>query len=87
MNNMFSGMKGMAGQFQLIQRLMADDNFKAFISNPKVQEVFKDPEFKAIAQSQDFSRILSHPKFAALMQDPELAALMAKVNPQQYLKS
>ena len=83
---MFEKMQGLMGQFQLMQRLMADDNFKAFISHPKVQKAFKDPEFKEIAESQDFSKILSNPKLAALMRDPELAELMAKINPQQFIQ-
>ncbi len=82
---MFEGMKGMMGQFSLMQRLMKDENFKAFISHSKVQDLFKDPEFKDVAKSQDFNRIVSHPKFAALMRDPEVAALMAKLNPQSFL--
>ncbi|PIU40739.1 MAG: hypothetical protein COT00_00125 [Candidatus Omnitrophica bacterium CG07_land_8_20_14_0_80_50_8] len=84
---MFDGMKGMMGQFQLMQKLMADENFKAFIAHPKVQAVFKDPEFKEIAKSKNFSKILASPKFAALMQDPELSVLMAKINPQQFIQS
>ena len=84
---MFENMKGMMGQFQMMQKLMADENFKAFISHPKVQEIFKDPEFKDVAKSQDFAKILSHPKFAALMRDPELATLMAKINPQKFMQN
>ena len=83
---MFENMKGMMGQFQIMQKLMADENFKTFIAHPKVQEVFKDSEFKEIAKSQDFSKILSNPKFASLMRDPELGALMAKINPQKFMQ-
>ncbi len=83
---MFDGMKDMMGQFQMMQKLMADDNFKAFISHPKVQEIFKDPEFKEVAKSKDFTKILSDPKFAALMRDPALAALMAKIDPQKFIQ-
>ena len=49
-NDISNGMKGMMGQFQMMQKLMADENFKAFISHPKVQEVFKDSEFKEVAK-------------------------------------
>ncbi len=84
---MIEQMSGMMGQFQMMQRLMADDNFKAFISHPKVRELFKDPEFKEVARSQDFSKILSHPKFAELMRDPELASLMAKIDTRKYVQS
>ena len=79
-------MPGMMQQFQMMQRLMKDENFKTFIGHPKVQELFKDPEFKEIAQSGDFSKIMSHPKFAALMKDPELASLMAKINPEGIMR-
>ena len=84
---MFNKMQGMMGQLQMMQKLMVDENFKAFISHPKVKELFKDPEFKDVAKSQDFSRILANPKFAGLMRDPELAALMAKIDPQKFMKA
>lgn len=83
---MFGKMKGMMEQMQMMQRLMQDENFKAFISHPKVQELFKDPTFKEVAKSQDFTRIAAHPRFAAVLRDPEVAALMAKINPQQLLQ-
>ena len=81
---MFDNMKNMMGQFQLMQKLMQDENFKAFISHPKVQEVFKDPEFKEIAKEKDFSKILMNPKFANLMKDPELSSLMAKIDIKKF---
>ena len=77
----------MVAQFQMMQKLMADDNFKTFISHPKVQEVFRDPEFKELAKSRDFAKILSNPKFSELMRDPELAALMTKINPQKFMQT
>ena len=77
---MFGNFKDMMGQFQMMQRLMQDENFKAFISNPKVQELFKDPEFKEVAQSRDFQKIMTHPRFAELMRDPELASLLAQID-------
>ncbi len=68
--------------FQMMQRLMQDENFRTFISHPKVQELFKDPEFKEVASARDFSKIMAHPKFTELMKDPELASLMAKISAQ-----
>ncbi len=82
---MFGNIKGMMGQFQQMQKLMQNENFKAFISNPKVQDLFRDEDFKTVAKTRDFSKIATHPKFAALMKDPELAALMAKLNPKDLL--
>jgi hypothetical protein len=83
---MFDKMRDMAGQFGMMQKLMQDENFKAFISHPKVQELFKDPEFKEIAKTREFSKIAGHPKFAALMRDPELAQLMAKLGSSGLIK-
>jgi len=82
---MFKKMQEMAGQFQMMQKLMQDDNFKSFIGHPKVQELFKDADFKEIAKTKDFARIMAYPKFAVLMKDPELAAAMAKLNVKELL--
>ena len=78
---MFGKMKDMMGQMQMMQKLMQDENFKAFISHPKVQELFRDPEFKDVAKTRDFAKIAAHPKFAALARDPELSQLLVKINP------
>jgi hypothetical protein len=83
---MFEGMKGAMQQFQAMQRMMQNEDFRNFISHPKVQELFRDPEFKQVAQSRDFSKIMLHPKFAALMRDPEVGQLMAKLNPKDFLQ-
>ena len=78
---MFGKMKDMMGQMQMMQKLMQDENFKVFISHPKVQELFRDPEFKDVAKTRDFAKIAAHPKFAALARDPELSQLLVKINP------
>jgi len=82
---MFGKMKDFMGQFQMMQNLMKDENFRNFVSHPKVQELFKDEAFKEVAQTKDFSKILSYPKFAELMKDPELASMMAKIDPKQFM--
>jgi len=83
---MFEKFKGMAEQFQMMQKMMQDEDFKAFISNPKIQALFQDPEFKDVAKTRDFGKILANPKFAELMRDPEVAALVAKLNPQKFMQ-
>jgi uncharacterized protein YjgD (DUF1641 family) len=75
----------MGGHEVMIQKLMQNKEFRAFVSNPKVQELFKDPEFQAIAKTKDFSKIMTHPKLMSLMRDPELALLMTKLNPKDFL--
>lgn len=83
---MFEKMKDMMGQFQMMQKLMQDDNFKQFISHPKVQALFQDSEFTEVAKTKDFAKIMAHPKVAELTRDPEVGALMAKLNPADFLK-
>ena len=78
---MFGKMKGMFDQLQMAQKMMKDENFRAFISHPKVQALFGDPEFQAVLKTQDFQKISSHPKFCSLQGDPEVAALAAKMTP------
>ena len=76
---MFDKLRQMGDQFGMLQKLMQDENFKAFMGHPKAQELFRDPEFKEVAKSRDLSKILSHPKFIPLMRDPELSSLIAKI--------
>ena len=77
---MFDKFKGMTEQFQMMQRLMQDQDFKAFISHPKIQALFQDPEFKDVAKTRDFAVILANPSFASLMRDPEIAALVSRLD-------
>ncbi len=81
---MFDKLKGMTGQFQMLQRMMKDENFRAFIAHPKVQEVFKDLEFQKLVKENNVFKLMSHPKFSGLMQDPEVRNLMLKLNPQSF---
>jgi hypothetical protein len=76
---MFGKMKDMMGQMQMIQQLMKDENFKAFMSHPKIQQLMKDPEFIAMLKTQDFKKIALHPKFSVLRDDKELAELASKL--------
>jgi len=73
------------GNVQMMQKMMKDDSFRAFVSHPKVQNLFCDPEFKEIAKTRNFAKIATHPKFTALSQDPELSTLMLKISPQNFI--
>ena len=75
---MFGKLKGMTDQLQMMRELMKNEDFKALISHPKVQEVFMDPEFQKIVMEKDLAKVMTHPKFAFLMNDPEVAKLMLK---------
>lgn len=66
--------------FQKMMMMMKDENFRAFISHPKVREMFQDPEMKKSLEAQKFSDLLSNPKFAEMMRDPEVMALMSKLD-------
>ena len=84
---MFDSAKDMMKQLQMMQRLMKDDNFKALMSHPKVQDLFKDQQFLALITSQDMGKIATYPKLVALMADPSLAPLFAKINPQTLFQA
>ena len=79
---MFDKFKDLAGQIQMMQRLMKNENFRALMAHPKMQELLRDPEFQEIIKSKNTAQLMSHPKLASLMRDPELAPLLAKLNPQ-----
>ena len=76
---MFGKMKDMAAQMQMVQKLMKDENFKALITHPKMQELLKDPEFLELMKTKDFQKAASNPKLAVLKDDPELLQLISKV--------
>ena len=83
---MFGNFKNMMEQMQLMQRLMKDDNFKAFIAHPKVQDLFKDSAFQTALKSKDTTQVMNHPKMLALKNDPELETLLKKVDFQNLMK-
>ena len=76
---MFGKMKDMAAQMQMIQKLMKDENFKALIAHPRMQELMKDPDFLELMKTKDFQKAASNPKLAGLKNDPELLELMSRV--------
>ena len=84
---MFNQLGNMLGQFQMVQKLMKDENFRALIKNSKVREVFMDPEFQKLVQGNNIAKLPTHPKFASLMSDPEVMQLLSKLNPQDFRAS
>ncbi|MBI3306997.1 MAG: hypothetical protein HYZ84_04255 [Candidatus Omnitrophica bacterium] len=72
--------RNMAEQLKLMQRLMQDDNFKAFMGHPKVQDLFKDPQIQQAMKSKNADLVMNHPKMMALRNDPELAQIISKLN-------
>ena len=77
---MLDKMGDMFKMMQKMQHLMKDENFRNFVSHPKVREVMKDPELQSHMKSQNFSSLMSHPKFSSLMRDPEIAQLISKLD-------
>lgn len=69
----------MAAQLQMMQRLMKDENFKALMAHPKMQELMRDPEFLEMMKSQDLQKVSTNPKIAGFKDDPELVALISKI--------
>ena len=82
---MFNKLNEMKDQFLLMQKLMQNEDFKAFVSHPKVQEFFKDTEFLSLIKNKQLDRLTFHPKFKSIMKDPKLAALFSKLNPKDLL--
>ena len=81
---MFGNMKNMMGQIQMVTKMMKNENFRALMSHPKVQEVFKDPAVQAAAKGKDPVSMMNHPKMLALMNDPEIRQLFSKLKPEDF---
>ena len=84
---MFEKLQDKWQQLQLLQKLMKDEHFKAFLSHPKVQAAFQDPALQQALKSQDMAKIAGHPKLLALMRDPEVAPLLAKLDLSRLMKA
>ncbi len=76
---MFDKFKNAADQFKMMQKMMQDENFRAFMQHPKVQAIFRDPEFQEVVRSKDQAKIMNHPKMKTLTTDPEILQLMTKI--------
>ena len=76
-------MGDMMAAFGKMQTLLKDENFRNFISHPKVRELFGDPEIAILSQSRDFAGLFAHPKLQSLMTDPEIRGLISKLDLKQ----
>ena len=77
---MFGNMGDFMKQMQRVQKLMKDENFKPFISHPKVRAVFMDPSLQEVMKTQDPQKIMAHPKMESLKSDPEVLQLITKLD-------
>ena len=78
---MFGKMKDAMQQLQWMQKLMKDENFRAFLSHPKVQVLLQDHEFlKKVQEAGGSSVAMSDPKLSQLAEDPDLRQLMSKID-------
>lgn len=80
---MFDKFKNAAQQMAMVQKLMKDENFRNFMTHPKVQELLRDPQFQESMKNNDPSQLFNHPKVLALQSDPEVARLAAKLKESQ----
>jgi hypothetical protein len=77
---MFGKVNDFMKQVQLMQKLMKDENFKKFVSHPKIQGLMTDPEFQKAMQAQNPQDLMNHPKMNALKDDPEVRDLLFKLD-------
>ena len=77
---MFGNAKDMMQQMAMIEKLMKDENFRAFIGHPKVKVLFADPEFQSALKANNPQDIMNHPKLSPLKDDPELAQILKKID-------
>ena len=63
---MFGQIKSAMDQLKMMQQVMQDEHFKAFISHPKVQAVLTDPEFQTLIKQQNWVKLGTHPIFSLI---------------------
>ncbi len=72
------------GNLNDLINIAKDENFRKFLSNPKVQALMKDPEFEKAVKEKNMMKLMSNPEFMGVMKDPELR--MALEQMQQKFK-
>lgn len=56
-----------------------DENFRKFLSHPKVQALMKDPEFEKAVKEKNMMKLMSNPEFMSVMKDPELRTALEQM--------
>lgn len=64
--------RGWIKDFGDLVRLVKDENFRKFLSHPKVQKLMNDPEFKQVVEEKNVFKLMAHREFNDLLQDPEI---------------
>lgn len=77
---MFDSQKNWLGQFEKMKQWLKDEDFRAFLSHPKVQELLKDDEFRKTLEEKNMFKLMANPKISALMSDPETRSFMMKLH-------
>ena len=68
------------GDFGEIIKLARDENFRRFLTNPKVQELMKEDEFKQAVQEKNMFKLMSNGRFMEVMKDPEIRSALEALN-------
>jgi penicillin V acylase-like amidase (Ntn superfamily) len=77
---MFGGLGDAIKNIGKMQKLMKDDNFKAFIDHPDVKAMMQDPEFQNAIKSKNYMKLMQNQKLVKLMKDPEIQSKISKLN-------
>ena len=62
--------------FDDLVKLSKDEEFRKFISNPKVQALMKNEEFKHAVQEKNMSKLVANKEFTEIMSDPEVRSVL-----------
>jgi len=60
-------------------KLAKDENFRKFLSHPKVQELLKDKEFEKAVKEKNIFKLMSHEEFSKVLKDPEVASALEQM--------
>jgi len=59
-------------QFGNLIQFAKDENFRKFMSDPRVQELMKNKSFKEAVQEKNVFKLMSNEEFTELLKDPEI---------------
>jgi F0F1-type ATP synthase delta subunit len=66
--------------FEQLLQFAKDENFKKFLSHPKVQKLMSDETFKKAVVEKNIFKLMSNEEFVTLLKDPEVREALEKLS-------
>lgn len=67
---------GLFRNFDDLLKFSRNENFRKFLTDPRVQSLMANQEFKKAVQEKNVFKLMTNPEFTELLKDPEIRAAL-----------